>query len=630
MSKTDHPQLRRQTLALLVAAAWATPGWAGTFELGDGWAGSWSSSVSLGSSWRASDRDSRLYGQGNGPLIGLTNGSGANTIDEGNLNYAKGDRYTTLFKLFSEVEIKKGDMGVLLRGKGWYDEALKNGKVHFGNQNNGYNGYSLSPPPAAGGAPGTLGSEQALSDDGFETLNKFSGLYLLDAYAYNTFDVAGLPMQVRLGNQVVNWGESLFIQGLNQINPIDVPSFRKPGAQLKEVFLPVPILHASQSLGQYGSVEAFWQMQWKNTPIEASCGNYWSVAGGNIGVDPGKCNNAVTLVNSNPYGATVGAYVPTKTGREAKDAGEFGAAYRFSSEALDTEFGLYGMQIHSRMPIVSIQFEANGTASPFSAFWEYPEKMKIVGVSASTNLFGWSMGAELSFTKDVPVQVDGNDLLLSGLAAGGAIPGIPAGTPFGPNGARAAAAFASDGYVAGYTRANKTQVQLNTVKAGNGILGAGQYIFIAEAAVQTNNLPDYKKDPTALRYNRPFIFGAGSSAAYGGAPCGPGTVAGSEGCANDGYVSKTAWGYRLKGELTYNDLIPGVSVQPSLYWAHDVKGYSLDSQFSEGRKTLALATRFSYAKQYNLEVGAVRYNPNAKYNPLRDRSSYYMNAGMTF
>ena len=628
MSKERTSSLRHQTLALWVAAAWAAPSWAGSFDLDNGWTGSWSSSLSLGSSWRASDRDSRLYGQANGALVGLTDGSGANTIDEGNLNYGKGDRYTTLLKLFSEVELKKGDFGFLLRGKAWYDEALSRGKVKFGNQNNGYNGYSLSASPD--GAPGSLGSPQALSDDGFEKLNKFKGIYLLDAYAYDTFDVAGLPMQVRLGNQVVNWGESLFIQGLNQINPIDVPSFRKPGAQLKEVFLPVPILHASQSLGQNGSIEGFWQMQWKNTPVEASCGNYWSVAGGNIGASPGKCNNAVTLVNSNPYGAAVNAYVPTREGREPKNAGEFGAAYRFSSEALDTEFGFYGMQIHSRTPIVSIQFEQNGTASPFSALWEYPEKMKIMGISASTNLFGWSMGSELSHTRGVPVQVDGNDLLLSGLAAGGAIPGLAAGTPFGPNGTRAAAAKAGDGYVAGYTRANKTQLQLNTVKAGNGILGAGQYLFIGEVAYQTNNLPDYKKDPNALRYNRAFIFGAGSSAAYGGAPCGPGTVAGSEGCANDGYVTKNAWGYRLKGELTYNDVLPGITLQPSLYWAHDVKGYSLDSQFLEGRKTVAVATRFSYAKQYNLELGAVRYNRNAKYDPLRDRGSYYMNAGMTF
>jgi hypothetical protein len=254
-------------------------------------------------------------------------------------------------------------------------------------------------------------------------------------------------------------------------------------------------------------------------------------------------------------------------------------------------------------------------------------------VSASTNLWGWSFGAEISHTRGVPAQIDGNDLLVSGLAAGGALAGngIPAGTPFTPNGTRAAAAYAADGYVAGYTRANKTQLQLNTVKAGNGILGAGQYLFIGEIAYQTNNLPDYKKDSTALRYNRPFIFGSGSHPTYGGDTCASGfNVAGSAGCANDGYVSKNAWGYRLKGELTYNDLIPGITVQPSIYWSHDVSGYSVDSQFSEGRKSITLASRFSYAKKYTLDAGLVRYARSAAYDPLRDRDSVYVNFGATF
>jgi hypothetical protein len=622
MNKQHSSRIRRSVLVALLAAAWSSPGWAGSFELGDGWNGSWSSSISLGSSWRASDRDNRLYGKDNGALIGLTDGRGANAVDEGNLNYDKGDRYTTLLKVFSEVEIKKGDMGLLVRGKAWYDEALSRGDVRFGNQGNGYNGYQI--------ATNTMGARQPLSDDGFERLNKFKGLYLLDAYVYNTFEVADLPLQVRAGNQVVNWGESLFIQGLNQVNPIDVPSFRKPGAQLKEVFLPVPILHASQSLSDYGSVEVFWQAQWKNTPVEAACGNYWAVALGNISTSPGSCNNAITLVQSNPFGVAANAYIPTIEGRKAKNSGEFGLAYRFNADKLDTEFGIYAMNIHSRLPIISLQ-RGSTTAAPFSIFWEYPEDMQLYGISAATNVMGWSMGAEISYTKDAPVQVDGNDLLFSGLGAIGAIPGLPAGTPFGPNGARAVAGFGGNGYVSGYTRANKSQFQINAVKAGNGILGAGQYLFIAEVGFQANNLPDYKKDPSATRYNRAFIFGPGAAAAYGGSTCDAGlNIAGTQGCDNDGYVSKNAWGYRMKAELTYNDLLPGIAVYPSVYWSHDVKGYSLDSQFLEGRQALALATRFSYAKQYTLELGAVRYNRSAKYDPLRDRDSFYLNAAMSF
>ena len=191
-------------VATAIAMAFASGAHALDFEFADGWKGNWSSSLSLGSSWRSRNQDPALYGQGNGALVGRTDGTGNNTIDEGNLNYNRGDAFTTQLKLISEVEVKKGTMGAFLRGKAWYDYALKDQDVELGNQPNGYNNYNF--------ATNSLGKKRPLSDDGFEKLNKFSGAYLLDAYVYDTFQVADNPLQVRVGNQVVNWGESLFIQ----------------------------------------------------------------------------------------------------------------------------------------------------------------------------------------------------------------------------------------------------------------------------------------------------------------------------------------------------------------------------------------------------------------------------------
>ena len=55
---------------------------------------------------------------------------------------------------------------------------------------------------------------------------------LLDAYVRGTFDLGGRNLNVRLGNQVVSWGESTFISnGINIVNPVDVTKLRAPGAE---------------------------------------------------------------------------------------------------------------------------------------------------------------------------------------------------------------------------------------------------------------------------------------------------------------------------------------------------------------------------------------------------------------
>ncbi|RUT76920.1 DUF1302 domain-containing protein [Marinobacter sp. NP-6] len=579
------------------------------FEVGDGWQGSISSSLSLSSSWRSRDADKKLISPETGALVGISGGTAGAPIDEGNANYSRGDAFSTQVKLISELGISKGDMGAFIRGKAWYDYALDQRDVSYGSQNNGYNGYDL--------ATNSLTERRPLSDRGFERLTSYEGVALLDAYIYDSYDVGGETLQVRVGNQAVNWGESLFIQGVNQINPIDVPSFRKPGTEVKEVFLPVPMVFASQSLGDFGGIEAFYQVQWKNTPIESGCGNYWSETIGPIGSDVvSGCDNAIGLAPglSNAGSVAAGAYVPTREGKDAENGGQFGLAYRLYLNSIESELGLYAMKIHSRTPVVSIQHEdLSPNPSPFSVFWEYPEDIKVYGASLAGNLMGWSVAGEVSHHRGVPAQIDGNDLLNSGLGAGGLVTGSP--IAFGPYGEGALAARSGDGYQTGYTRTNKTQLQFNTLKVGRGILNAQRYLLVAEVGMQWNDLDD------DLRYNRGYVFGPGPDARYG-VPC-EAQNRSVEGCQDEGYTTDFAWGYRLQGELTYSNVLgSGVTVSPSLFFSHDVKGWSVDNQFKEDRMALTFGTEFSYQGKYSLTLSATEFNRDAKYDPLRDRGFY--------
>ena len=183
----------------------------------DGWSGSLDTTISFGASYRTQDPDNSLYSAASGARAGLgSSGFGSTNTDSGNVNYSKGDAFANLLKATIDYSLQKEDMGLFTRMRAWTDFALEGNSVNQGNSGSNY----------AQGEP--------LSDDGFAHLGKFSGVTVLDAYVYNTFDIKGYPMQLRLGNQVINWGESLFVQGINQINPIDLNALRKPGVEVRD------------------------------------------------------------------------------------------------------------------------------------------------------------------------------------------------------------------------------------------------------------------------------------------------------------------------------------------------------------------------------------------------------------
>jgi hypothetical protein len=390
------------------------------------------------------------------------------------------------------------------------------------------------------------------------------------------------------------------------------------------------------------SVEGFYQFKWEPTIID-SCGGYWAPIEGSFSTSPGsdRCREVITTIrpdlgNQNSYLA--GAYVPLGEGKDGKDSDQWGLAFRMPLDALDAELGVYAMQINSRTPIISLRTGTYGTApaaarttlNPVAAheralgaafgvkaargFWEYPNDIKIYGLSLSTNVAGWSVGTELSHTPDQPVQINGNDLLAALL------------TGAGPMGGTVSAATAQGGGVDvdGYDRVRKTQFQLNTIKILPSMLGATQGILTAEAGFQWNDLDGDR------RYGRPFIFGNGAHPTFGGGDC----LASNpqpDGCKDDGYMTRFSWGYRLKAHLDY----PGAfgssfTLTPSVFFGHDVDGYSTDTQFVEGRKALGLSLKADYQKKFAIEGGYTTYANDANYDIFRDRDYYSIALTTTF
>ena len=636
---------RLSGLSLGIAAALmslAGASQAAEINLENGWSGSLNTTISVGTSIRAQGQDAGLYSPGSGGASVANKsvtGTGGTKTDSGNLNYDKGDAFSTLLKVSSDLSLSKGDAGIFARVKAWHDYALKDQKVKVGNHANNWS------PNAK------------LSDSGFDNLQKFSGVALLDAYVYNSYEVGGKPLQVRLGNQVINWGESLFIQGINVVNPIDLSALRKPGAEIKDAFLPVPALSVNLGLGEGRSLEAFYQFETSPSNID-SCGTYFGVVETQLTTSAGKpCSNVLTTFDArlgNLAATTNGLYIPMGPGDDGEKS-QFGLALRLPSESLDADIGLYAAQITSRTPYVVGYTGTNirainpsylnafpavvRAAAPLpltsaTAGWAYPSKIDFFGASLATNLSGWSVGAELSHSPNYPAQVNGVDIL-SGTVAG-----------LGPfaDSITAGMARGVGTQVNGFDRVTKNQIQVNGIKIFPGIMSSAQGVFVAEAAFQHADVPDHKR-AGADRYGRAFIFGqaydsslaaagVGSEAAWCAAYAQSNGASGNpqqDGCKNDGFVTKNSWGYRLRLGLEYPGFMgTSATFYPTLSFSHDVKGYSVDNQFIEDRQTLGLSGRWNINKVHNVEVSYVRYGDQAKYDPFRDRDFYSLVLSTSF
>ena len=99
---------------------------------------------------------------------------------------------------------------------------------------------------------------------------------LLDAFVYAKFDLGSMGAELRLGRQVVSWGESTFIQnGINVINHFDVSALRVPGSELKEAFLPQEMVNFSLQFNDNWSAQAIYITDW-NATVPEPAGSYFS------------------------------------------------------------------------------------------------------------------------------------------------------------------------------------------------------------------------------------------------------------------------------------------------------------------------------------------------------------------
>jgi Protein of unknown function (DUF1302) len=310
-----------------LVAALLAPGAAHAVDFAaGGWNGSFDTTVSFGQSWRVEARDPRLIGTADG-------GSGRSpNIDDGDLNYKKG-RVSSAYKIVAELGLDHDNFGLFVRGSLLYDDLVEDGKT----------------------------DRTPISEAGKDLAGAY--LRLLDAFVYGRWDLGGHQLDLRLGNQVVNWGESTFIQGgINAaINHFDVAALRVPGAELREAYLPQEMVKASIGITDHLTAEGIALFDWDPTQPEP-VGTYFSSndfvprGGHDVFLGFGAFSDQGTDFSAlgGPFIKNFQA-VPRGPSTLPSDSGQYGLSLRWflPDFAQGTEFGFYFVNYHSKLPVIS-------------------------------------------------------------------------------------------------------------------------------------------------------------------------------------------------------------------------------------------------------------------------------------
>ncbi|MCL1137144.1 DUF1302 domain-containing protein [Shewanella pneumatophori] len=613
--------------------------------------GTFDSTWTAGASWRVEGRDwDNQIGKVNHPRFDWSGysafgdtkyssaeiwaqpGSYSSNGDLSNLLYSQGDTTSEIFKGLHELSLKYQNFGLFARGMYFYDRKMNDGDFGF---NDPLTGKEFDP------CADSQASEVQCKD-----------IRLLDAFVYADFDFndGANPLSIRVGNQVVSWGESTLIaHGIGVINPVDLNILNAPGAELKEAFRPQGMVWASFGVTDNLSVEGFYQYDWEPVWVPTP-GSFFST--NDFAGYGGYSQNAQLGFNANPdmnldflmaeYNALVGmvgsgqvdaatlaslalAY-PTKATlvedpAEASDDGQWGVKLGYYSPELgETEFGLYYMNYHSRRPLISgttanFTQEAigrdlqrlGGKAQSGEAMTRedllaletfskaqivYPEDIQLMGVSFNTLLGDTSVAGEIAHRLDEPLQIDDVELLFAAmpqqLANAGLRPDL--------DGISQVENYGPGEYAEGFIRLDTTQAQTTFTHLFGPTLGTDNLTMLAEiGGVWIHDMPSHDE----LRLNGP---GTGRS---GGNPDMPGIIeALHNGPETNPFPTDFAWGYRLVAKADYNNVWGGVNIAPRVIFSHDVDGITPDPMFlfTEGKKSVAVGINFDYQSRWGADI----------------------------
>ena len=580
--------------------------------------------VSAPTGVRTSSRDSNLVGKANNLDTGVNavntdRGVFSVNGDDGNLNYDKWDFFFSRVGIISDITIQQGDFGVFLRPSYLWDPRLDNDDFA---------------DPGDYGA-GRTRSFADLRRKNEEVTNEVAdNAELYDAYFFGRFEVFDRNVAFKIGKQVLNWGESTFVQ--NGINSIIAANANRayPGAEVKEIFIPTSMAWFSFDITRNIAFEGFWQLEHESS-IPRATGTFFSTndlltpGGQDAQLSFGRCDENLPSVFAVPPGSAncgaTGGTFPRAAADEPDDYNQYGGRLSFYIPQLNNmELSLYAMRYNSRLPTFAGRTVSEGRVAPlpgvvtpgipctpgnFACIGQgtsgnyqlvYPEGIDLYGISFNTysDFLGVALQGEYSVKKDQPLNIAGPELIMFALGLDDAFGPLVSSDGCITSVCRSGhGSFEPDTYFEGYQRFDVHQADFSFTKVmGPGdfinVLGANQMVLVGEfAATYVEDLPSTGDLP---------FGGSGDFAPNLTEAANAVSMPAQDRRA---YGDEMSWGYRLAGSMRYNNVFNIVNVVPSLRFFHDVDGTTPSpiGNFTEESKLLAFNVTVEYLS--NLEFG---------------------------
>lgn len=294
--------------------------------------------------------------------------------DDGDRNFNAGIVSNRIDVLSEADLIYKRDYGIRVSGAFWYDQRYD----YFDNNSVATSNHIANGHQAIG-----------ISNYADRYFRGPSG-ELLDAFGFGKIETGNIPIYLKLGRHTEYWGETLLsaFHGISYGQaPLDLAkATAQPGVEVKEVFRPLNNFSGTAQITNDLSFAFQYFMEWERD-LAPEAGTYFSASDLNL-----KGSESLILAPG-----VLAAHGRDITPDQYRD---FGIMAKWSPAFLGNSgtIGFYYRNFSDKLPQAVIN------ANNLTYHFVYPSNISMGGISYATQIFGLSLGADLSFRHDMPLN----------------------------------------------------------------------------------------------------------------------------------------------------------------------------------------------------------------------------------